>query len=111
MKILTKLEENVLLTILKLKDNAYIVTIKDSLEDFTGKAISFGALYVSLNRLIRYGYLKNFLGESTSTQGGRAKKYYRLTNEGIEALKEIQKLQSVMWEDFSTLADEMKEVE
>jgi len=39
MRVLTKLEENVLLTILKLKDNAYIVSIKDQLERFTGNNI------------------------------------------------------------------------
>ncbi len=109
MKILTKLEENVLLTVLKLRDNAYIVAVKDRLEEFTGKNISFGALYVSLNRLIRYGYLLNTVGDSSSVRGGRAKKFYRMTEEGIIALKEIQKLQNSMWKDFNSLADEVLE--
>jgi PadR family transcriptional regulator PadR len=107
MRVLTKLEENVLLTILKLKDNAYIVSIKDQLEQFTGKKLSFGALYVSLNRLIKYGYLESDIGESSSKRGGRAKKYYRLTKDGISALKNIQRLQRLIWEDFDSLADEL----
>ncbi len=106
MRVLTKLEENVLLTILKLKDDAYIVSIKDQLERFTDKNLSFGALYVSLNRLIKYGYLESGVGESSSVRGGRAKKYYRLTKDGISALKNIRRLQSLMWEDFDDLADE-----
>ncbi len=107
MRALTKLEENVLLTILKLKDDAYIVSIKDQLERFTDKNLSFGALYVSLNRLIKYGYLESYVGESSSFRGGRAKKYYRLTKDGISALKDIRRLQRLMWEDFDGLADEL----
>jgi DNA-binding PadR family transcriptional regulator len=107
MRVLTKLEESVLLSILKLKDNAYIVSIKDQLEGLTGKNLSFGALYVSLNRLIKFGYLKSVIGESSSVKGGRAKKYYELTKDGISALKEIRKLQNLMWEDFDSLADEL----
>ena len=107
MNALTKLEENVLLTILKLQDNAYIVTIKDSLDDQTEKDISFGALYVSLNRLIKYGYLKSSIGESSSMRGGRAKKYYKITKSGVLALKEIQQLQAMMWEDFDRLSKEL----
>jgi len=107
MKVLTKLEENVLLTILKLKDDAYIVSIKDQIERFTKKKLSFGALYVSLNRLIKYGYLESHIGESSSLRGGRAKKYYRLTKDGILALKNIRRLQRLMWRDFDSRADEL----
>ncbi|MFC1564858.1 PadR family transcriptional regulator [candidate division KSB1 bacterium] len=111
MKVLTKLEENVLLTVLKLKGNAYIVSIKENLEEYTGKNISFGALYVSLNRLKRDGYLNTYLGDSSSVRGGRAKKFYKLTKEGIGDLKEIQKLNRIMWQDFGKLADELTEAE
>ena len=109
MRALTKLEENVLLTILKLKDDAYIVSIKDQLERFIGKKLSFGALYVSLNRLIKCGFLKSSIGESSSVRGGRAKKYYKLTKDGILILKDIRRLQGLMWEDFDNLADELLE--
>ncbi|MGD8535150.1 MAG: PadR family transcriptional regulator [Candidatus Aminicenantes bacterium] len=106
MRVLTKLEENVLLTILKLKDDAYIVSIKDQIERFTSKNMSFGALYVSLNRLIKYGYLESYVGESSSVRGGKAKRYYRLTKDGILALMNIRRLQRLMWKDFDSLADE-----
>lgn len=107
MRVLTKLEENVLFAILKLKDDAYIVSIKDQIERFTNKNLSFGALYVSLNRLIKYGYLESGIGESSSVRGGRAKKYYRLTKDGISALKNIRRLQRLMWKDFDSLTDEL----
>jgi len=104
MKALTKLEENVLLAILRLNDNAYIVSIKDHLEQNTGNTISFGALYVLLKRLTKYNFLENYVGESVSIRGGRAKKYYRITKNGIAALQEVRKVQDVMWNDFDRLA-------
>ena len=105
MTILSKLEENVLLTILKLVDNAYIVSIKDLLEEFTGKNISFGALYVALNRLVRSSYLESFVGDASAVRGGRAKKYYKITKEGILVLREIQQLQENLWRNFTQLSD------
>lgn len=109
MKVLTKLEENVLLVILKLEDNAYIVTIKTTLEKYLKKNISFGALYLSLNRLTRDKYLRTEIGEVTSQKGGRAKKYYRITREGILKLKEIHNLQRKMWGDFDRLSEKVLE--
>lgn len=105
MKVLTKLEENVLLVILKLEDDAYIVSIKTTLEKYLKKNISFGALYLSLNRLIRDKYLQTVIGNPTSQKGGRAKKYYRLTREGVLKLKEVHSLQKKMWGDFDKLSD------
>lgn len=109
MRFLTKLEESVLLTILKLKDDAYIVSIKDQLERFTSKNMSFGALYVALNRLIKYEYIESYIGESSSLRGGRAKKYYKLTKKGVLVLKDIRQLQNQMWKGFDNLTKELLE--
>ena len=111
MKVLTKLEEGALLTIFNIKEDAYIVSIKDRLERVMNKNISFGALHVSLNRLIKNGYLESRIGESSSVRGGRAKKYYKITKEGILALKDIRLLQRLMWKDFDNLADELLEAQ
>lgn len=109
MKILTKLDEHVLLVILRLQDNAYIVSIKTALEEALGKDISFGALYLSLNRLIRDGYLEAEIGEATSRKGGRAKKYYRMTRGGALKLREIHSLQRKMWKGFDELSGNILE--
>jgi PadR family transcriptional regulator PadR len=109
MKILTKLEEHVLLVILKLGDDAYIVSIKLKLEEYRGKDISFGALYLALNRLFRDGYLQTEIGQASSTKGGRAKKYYRITKEGVLKLRKIHRLQKKIWQGFYRLSTEILE--
>ena len=103
MKILTRLEEFVLLSILNLKDNAYLVTIQKYLEENTNNNLSFGTLHVLLKRLEQAELLVHFVGEATSKRGGRAIKYYKLTQQGIEALREIQSVSESMWTNFSNL--------
>ena len=98
MKLLSRPEELVLLSIWRLKDNAYCVPIREQIIETTGKKWSFGSIYIPLNRLEEKGLISSVLGESTSERGGRAKRYYFLTEDGKEALQEIRGLQQKMWE-------------
>lgn len=104
MKLLTRHEEHVLLTILKLGDNAYLVTIKKYLEDYTSKDLSLGTLYVSLQRLGKMGYVRHYFGEATSKRGGKAIRYYSLTKAGLRALEKARQIQESLWNGFSQLA-------
>ena len=58
MKELTKAEETLLLAILRLKDNAYGVAIKQNIQKTTGKALPYGTLYFILEQLSKKGYVK-----------------------------------------------------
>ncbi len=79
MKLLSRPEELVLLAIWKLKDNAYCVPIREQIIETTGKEWSFGSVYIPLNRLEEKGLINSFLGESSPERGGRAKRFYNLT--------------------------------
>ena len=85
-------EELVLLAINALDDQAYGVSIKDLLQERTGKTPSIGALHSALYRLEGKGFLKSWTGGATSERGGRRKKYYILTNLGTKALEEAHQL-------------------
>ena len=100
MKLLSRPEELVMLSIWHLKDNAYLVTIREYLSKYTGREWSVGAVYVPLDRLTKLGYTETYLGESTPERGGRRKKFYKLTDEGFLALGEIQKVHAEMWKGF-----------
>ena len=84
---LGEFEELVLLAILKLKDNAYGTTVRDALEEATGRSISIGALYATFDRLERKGFAKSWQGEATPERGGRAKRYFDIEPNGREALR------------------------
>lgn len=78
----------VLLAVLRLGDDAYGVTICDELERQTSRASTLGAVYKTLGRLERKGYVGVRIGEPTPERGGRRKKLYHLRPLGSRALKQ-----------------------
>ncbi|WPP51970.1 PadR family transcriptional regulator [Catalinimonas niigatensis] len=90
-------EEVVLLTVGVLEENAYGVTIKDEIEQRTGKKASIGALHSALNRLEKKGYLQSSEGGATTERGGRRKRYFRVTAYGKRALIQSKDLRSELW--------------
>jgi DNA-binding PadR family transcriptional regulator len=104
MEILTKLEELILLSVWRLKENAYGTTIYRYITDVTGKKLSLGGIYFPLDRLAKKGYLTAYIGEATPERKGLSKRYYSLTERGIQALKEIKKVNDIMWADFPDMA-------
>ena len=103
MKLLSRPEELFLLAILRLQDNAYAVTIRDQVNHITGKTWSFGAAFITLDRLAQKRYVESSLSAPTRKRGGRSRRMYRLTREGIQVLIEIRKLQNAMWSDLPEL--------
>jgi PadR family transcriptional regulator PadR len=83
---LGQFEELVLLALVRLRDNAYGVTIKEELARRLGKSVSTGAVYTTLERLEMKGYVSSRWGDPTPERGGRAKRYFRIEASGIEAL-------------------------
>jgi len=103
MKILSRAEELVLLSVWKLQENAYGVTIRKYIIKNTGQDWSIGAIYVPLDRLTKWGYLEAVLGEPSSERGGRRKRYYSLTKKGLKSLDHIKKVHETMWSELPDL--------
>jgi DNA-binding PadR family transcriptional regulator len=97
MKYITRQEEFVLLTVHQLKDNAYLVEIQNQLNKLTKKNWSVSSVYVPLDKLERSGFLKTQIGEPTAKRGGRAIKFYSLTEEGYKALTEVKEAHDAVW--------------
>jgi len=83
---LGRFEEYVLLALVRLRENAYGVTVRREIADRTGRDVSFGAVYTTLERLERKGYVSSRVGEPTPERGGRAKRYFRIEAPGRRAL-------------------------
>ncbi|MFC2157361.1 hypothetical protein ACFLT9_05945 [Acidobacteriota bacterium] len=101
MKSLTLLEQYVLLAVFHLNDTAYLKTIRNFVNEGTGKDLAIGTIYVPLERLYRLGFLSTNVGAPKPKVGGRSIKYYRLTGEGRKILEELKKIQDAMWLGFS----------
>lgn len=108
MKDLTLYESIILLAILKLKDNAYGVTIREKIESITKRSISYGTLYSYLDQIHRKGYVSKSIGKPSPERGGRRKIFYMLNSDGSEALKAAYKLQKVIWAEMPKWAADKK---
>ncbi|MGD8535034.1 MAG: helix-turn-helix transcriptional regulator [Candidatus Aminicenantes bacterium] len=106
---LTRNEELVLLSIWRLKDNAYGVTIRENFKQITGKTLNYGSLYNTLYLLVRRGLVESRESEPLSKQGGRRKVLYSLTREGEKALSNAQRVHKLAWGDVPDYAFEKKE--
>ncbi|MBN1271546.1 MAG: helix-turn-helix transcriptional regulator [Candidatus Aminicenantes bacterium] len=101
MGMLSRTDEMILLAVWRLKDNAYGVTIAEMLTRTSGKKWILGAVYVPLERLEKKKYLSSGLGKSSKKRGGRSKRLYKLTKDGLDILIKTKTREQSIWMDIS----------
>jgi PadR family transcriptional regulator len=100
---LTDLELMVLLAILRVGDEAYGVTIAREIADTAGREVALAVVYSTLDRLEARALVSSSLGEPTAERGGRAKKFFRVTAQGIRQARDAQRAFSALWRDIPQL--------
>jgi PadR family transcriptional regulator PadR len=85
-ELLGSLEHLVLLALVRLGEHAYGMTVRREIERRTGRNLSIGAIYATLERLEAKAYVSSSLGEPTAARGGRAKRLFRIEADGERAL-------------------------
>jgi PadR family transcriptional regulator, regulatory protein PadR len=95
---LGEFEHIVLLAVLRLGDDAYGVPIRREITQRTGRELTVGSLYSTLDRLESKGLLRSRTGNPTPERGGRAKRYFGVTAAGIRMLRESRQMINAMWE-------------
>jgi PadR family transcriptional regulator PadR len=86
-ELLGSLEHIILLALVRLDGSAHGMIVRREIEDRTGRNISIGAVYATLERLEAKGYVSSFTGEPTPERGGRAKRLFRVEAAGKRALQ------------------------
>jgi len=99
MEELTRKEEQMMLAVHFLKDDAILNTIRKRIKEYTGKDYSLGTIYVPLNRLHMNGYLKST--QKKVSGSNKPVRYYSVTSKGIDALSNLKENTDRMWEDFT----------
>ena len=79
-----------LLALVRLGDHAYGMTVRREIEERTGRSLSIGAIYATLERLETKGYVRSSIGEPTAARGGRAKRHFRIEGRGEQSLAASQ---------------------
>ncbi len=94
---LGEFEQIVLLAVISLDDNAYGVPVRRHIEERTGRSLSVGALYRTLDRLESKGYVRSWSSDPSPQRGGRSKRYFRVEPLGIRALNQSRQALAAMW--------------
>lgn len=100
-KSLTRKEELIMLSILSLKQEAYLIAIVDHLADVVQRNVSVTSVYFPLERLEKLGWIESAFGEATAVRGGRRKKIYAITRLGHEVLEEHKRVSDLLWKDYA----------
>jgi DNA-binding PadR family transcriptional regulator len=79
---LGEFEQLTLLAVLRLGDEAYGVTVRQAIEEVTGRDVSAGAVYTTLSRLEKRGLVTSRVGETVPERTGQRRKYYTVEPEG-----------------------------
>jgi PadR family transcriptional regulator, regulatory protein PadR len=95
---LGEFEQIVLLAILRLGDEAYGVPIRQDIEQRTGRSLTVGALYRTLDRLEEKGYVSSAFSDPTPERGGRSKRYFKIKPLGLRTLRASRDALMAMWE-------------
>jgi DNA-binding PadR family transcriptional regulator len=85
--VLGDFEQLVLLGVLQGGPDAYGVPIWRELETRTGRRVSLGAVYKTLDRLEAKGLVRSARGQPSPERGGRSKRVYQLTAAGLRLLR------------------------
>lgn len=101
---LTDFELMLLLATLRV-DQTYGVQIAREVERTTGRRVLMGAAYTALDRLEQRGLVSSTLGDPTPERGGRAKRYFEVTPNGLEAVRQTRQALETLWAGLPQLKE------
>ena len=104
---LGEFEQLVLLAILRLGSEAYGVPIVREIEDRTGRESSRAAVYIALKRLQAKGLVSSRMADPTPERGGRAKRYFKIEQAGVDLVRESRRALVSMWEDLEPILEDV----
>ncbi len=100
---LGELELMLLLAVIHLGEEAYGVPISRELEKHRGKDVAVGSVYAALERLETKGLVISMLGDPTPERGGKAKRFFRITKEGLRQVHETRRVLMRLWKTIPDL--------
>ena len=93
----------VMLALMRLGDDAYGVPISREIELQSGREVALGSVYATLERLEGRGLVSSSLGKPTAERGGKAKRYFRVTQNGLRKARETRQTLMKLWRGLPEL--------
>ena len=102
---LGELEQILLLALLRLGGEAYGAALRAEILERTGRSITPGAIYPTLDRLEGRGLLRSRIGGATAERGGRARRYFKVTAAGLREVKAAWRQTAALAKGLTVLGD------
>ena len=96
------LELAALLAVVRLADDAYGLAVRQDLAERTGRELSVGAVYTTLQRLEDKGLLRSRTTPPLPVRGGRSRRHYTLTGAGARAIRDAERHAEAIWTGITT---------
>jgi DNA-binding PadR family transcriptional regulator len=103
---LGEFELMVMLALIRLGDDAYGVPISRGIEASSGREVSVGSVYATLERLEEKDFVSSRLGDPTPERGGRAKRYFQVTPKGLREVRKTRQALVSLWKDLPELVEQ-----
>jgi len=87
------LEEQIVVAVLRTRDDAYGMHVRREIERVTGRELAIGAVYATLDRLEAKGLLV-----SSRTHAEGARRLFAVTAVGARALADTRAMRERLWE-------------
>ncbi|NNF25677.1 MAG: PadR family transcriptional regulator [Gemmatimonadetes bacterium] len=94
---LSDMEQLVLLSVLRLGQDAAGAQIRQELEDQADRSVAVATIYVTLGRLEERGMVRSWMSDPTPVRGGKRRRHYALEPAGVEALGHAKATWERMW--------------
>lgn len=104
--LLGELEHQVLLAVLRLGQEAYSASIVEELEERTGREVAPAAVYIALRRMEEKGMATSEMRPSGDADGGRTRRYFRVTAAGRQLLRESRRRLVSLWDGLDAALEE-----
>jgi PadR family transcriptional regulator PadR len=94
--LVSNFEEHVMLAVLRTGSEAYGMSVRRELESVTGRDVTIGAVYITLDRLEAKGLVTS--SRVTSKGESSSRRVFAVTSLGARSLAETRSVRDRLWE-------------
>jgi PadR family transcriptional regulator PadR len=91
------LEEQVMLAVLRTGDDAYGMNVRRELEEVTGRDVTIGSVYITLDRLEAKGLVSSERPSAATRAGAASRRVFAVTPLGLRVLAETRAMRERLW--------------
>jgi len=95
---LGEFEEIVLLLVAVHHNDAYGLSIANSIKEKLNRNVTLSSVHTALYRLEEKGFLESEVGGATSERGGRSKRIFKITSLGKQVVEASHQSRNMLWE-------------